>query len=142
MGTITKETVTAEVDIDDDEVMFEMEKGPRMRQSQKNRAKAKVSQQVEEEAEDNHHVDADNGYRTGEIGNQNGVTELGGHSKEAGNGSTSGNIEWISSAGEAQEAITRVLQEQTPGIGYCHECGWWHELPRSYSFKTLGRSRR
>jgi hypothetical protein len=24
-----------------------------------------------------------------------------------------------------------------PGIGYCHECGWWHELPRSYSFKML-----
>jgi chromatin segregation and condensation protein Rec8/ScpA/Scc1 (kleisin family) len=30
-GTITKETVTEEVDEEDDEVMFEMEKGPRIR---------------------------------------------------------------------------------------------------------------
>jgi hypothetical protein len=30
-GTITKKTVTEEVDEEDDEVMFEMEKGPRMR---------------------------------------------------------------------------------------------------------------
>jgi hypothetical protein len=104
--------------------------------------KAKVLQQVDEKAANNHHGEADNGYRSREIGDQNGVTELGRHSKEAGKGSTSGNIEWISSAGEAQEAITRVFQEQAPGIGYCHECGWWHELPRSYSFKTLGRSRR
>jgi hypothetical protein len=64
-------------------------------------AKAKVSQQVDENAANNHHVDADNGYRPGEIEDQNGVTELGSHSKEAGNGSTSGNIEWISSAGES-----------------------------------------
>jgi hypothetical protein len=35
-----------------------------------------------------------------------------------------------------------VLQEQTPGIGYYHECGGWHELPRSYSFQTYGRRRR
>jgi hypothetical protein len=105
-------------------------------------AKKKVLQQVDEKAANNHHFDADNGYRPGEIGDQNGVTKLGSHSKEVGKGSTSGNIEWISLAGKAQEAITRVCQEQAPGIGYCHECGWWHELPRSYSFKTLGRSRR
>jgi hypothetical protein len=30
-GTVTKETVTAEVDMEDEEVIFEMEKGPRMR---------------------------------------------------------------------------------------------------------------
>jgi hypothetical protein len=77
---------------------------------------------VDEKAADNHHVDADNSYRPRETGDQNGVTELGSHSKEEGNGSTSGNIEWISSAGEAQEAITRVFQEQAPGIGYCHKC--------------------
>jgi hypothetical protein len=103
---------------------------------------AKVSQQVDEKAANNHHGNANNGDRSGDIGDQNGVTELGSHIKEAGRGSTSGNIEWISSAGESQEAITRVFQDQAPGIGYCHECGWWHELPRSYSFKTLGRSRR
>jgi hypothetical protein len=40
-GTITKETVTAEVNIDNDEVMFEMEKGPRMRPSQKPATKPK-----------------------------------------------------------------------------------------------------
>jgi hypothetical protein len=103
---------------------------------------AKVSQQVDEEAADKHHGDANNGDRSGESGDKNGVTELGSHSKEAGNGDTSGNLKWISLAGEAQEAIRRVLQEETPGIGYCHKCGWWHDLPRSYSFKALGRSRR
>jgi hypothetical protein len=30
-GTVTKETVTANVDMEDEEVIFEMEKGPRMR---------------------------------------------------------------------------------------------------------------
>jgi hypothetical protein len=43
---------------------------------------------------------------------------------------------------QAQEAIRRVLQEKAPGIGYCHECGGWHKLPRSYSFQTYGRRRR
>jgi hypothetical protein len=40
-GTITKKTVTAKVDMEDDEVMFEMEKGPRMRPSQKPAPKPK-----------------------------------------------------------------------------------------------------
>jgi hypothetical protein len=40
-GTITKKTVTAEVNMEDDEVMFEMEKGPRMRPSQKPAPKPK-----------------------------------------------------------------------------------------------------
>jgi hypothetical protein len=35
----------------------------------------------------------------------------------------------------------QVFEGQAPSIGYCHECGWWQELPRSYSFKTLGRTR-
>jgi hypothetical protein len=30
-GTVTKETVTANVDMEDEEVIFEIEKGPRMR---------------------------------------------------------------------------------------------------------------
>jgi hypothetical protein len=30
-GTVTKKTVTAEVDMEDEEVIFEMQKGPRMR---------------------------------------------------------------------------------------------------------------
>jgi hypothetical protein len=40
-GTIAKKTVTEEVDMEDDEVMFEMEKGPRMRPSKKPAPKPK-----------------------------------------------------------------------------------------------------
>jgi hypothetical protein len=124
-GTITKKTVREEVDEEDDKVMFEMEKGASALTN--TCGEAKVSQQVDEKAANNHHGKANNGDRSGDIGDQNGVNELGSHSKdskESGRGSTSGNIEWISSAGEAQEAITRVFQEQVPGISYCHECGW------------------
>jgi hypothetical protein len=89
-------------------------------------------QQVEEEEASEHHGDAnkfDLG-RTGGIGSKDGGDELGGHSEGAGKGDKGGNLEWHSLAGEAQEAIRILLQEQMPGIGYCHECGGWHELPK------------
>jgi hypothetical protein len=41
-----------------------------------------------------------------------------------GDGAAAGNIAWISWAGEAQKAGARMLEEQAPSFGYCHECGW------------------
>jgi hypothetical protein len=120
-GTITKKTVTAEVDMDDDKVMFEMEKGPRMRPSQKPAPKPKYGSRWMRRQQTTTMSTQTTATDPEKLAIK--ITELGSHSKEKGNRSTSGNIEWISSAGEAQEAITRVFQEQAPGIGYCHKCG-------------------
>jgi hypothetical protein len=35
-----------------------------------------------------------------------------------------------------QKRLKEQLEECSKNIGYCHECGGWHELPRSYSFQT------
>jgi hypothetical protein len=102
-------------------------------------AAAKVSQQMDEKAADGNHGDTDNGSQPHQLGHQEGGAQPG---KEAGDGTAAGNLAWVSSAGEAQEAVRRMLEEQAPRIGYCHECGWWHELPRCYSFKMSVRTRR
>jgi hypothetical protein len=88
---------------------------------------------MDEKAADGNHGDTDNGSQPRQLGHQDGGAQPG---KEARDGAAAGNLMWISSAGEAQEAVRRILEEQAPIIGYCHECGWWHELPRFYSFET------
>jgi hypothetical protein len=55
-GTITKETVTEEVDEEDDEVMFEMEKGPRMRLPSCHRSSDQGQRKSDQEGEDVHRV--------------------------------------------------------------------------------------
>jgi hypothetical protein len=71
------------------------------------------------------------------LGHQDGGAQPG---SEARDGVAAGNLEWVSSARAAQEAVGRMLEEVAPRIGYCHECGWWHELPRCYSFETSVRT--
>jgi hypothetical protein len=140
----TKGRVTVEFEEEDDEVMIEMERGPRDRLPSQTLGGDEVLQQVDEEEAGKHHGDADkfDVGRTRGTGSKNGGDELGGHSEGARKEAEGGHLNWHDSAGEAQEAIRRVLQEQMPGIGYCHKCGGWHELPRSYSFQTYGRQRR
>jgi hypothetical protein len=136
--------VTVEFEEEDDEVMIEMEKAPRDRLPAQTLGGDEVSQQVDEEEAVKHHCISDEfdvGRSRGTV-RKNGGDELGGHREGAGEEAEGGHLDWHDSAEEALGAIRRVLQEQTPGISYCHECGGWHELPRSYSFQTYGRRRR
>jgi hypothetical protein len=139
-----KGTITVEFEEEDDEVMFEMEKGPRDRLPSQTLGATKYRSRWmrRKPASTMENANKFDVGRTRGTGSKNGGDELGGHSKGAGKEAEGGHLDWHSSAGEAQEAIRRVLQEQTPGIGYCHECGGWHELLRTYSFQTYGRQRR
>jgi hypothetical protein len=135
-----KGTITATADMEDDEVIFEMEKGLRMRlpappPQPKYRSRWMRRQQT-----------ATMGTQTMATNTANLAIKMEGLNLEK-KRETELQQEILrgsdiaEEAGEAQKAVEIMLEEQAPSIGYCHECGWWHELPRSYSFQTSVRTR-
>jgi hypothetical protein len=92
-----------------------------------------VSQQMDEKAADGNNGDTDNDCQLRQPDHQDGGAQPGSTTRDI---VTEGNLAWISTARAAQEEVGRMLSEEAPRIGYCHECGWWHELPRCYSFET------
>jgi hypothetical protein len=125
-------TETAD-NIADDEVIFEREKGPKRKPPPPPQYRSRWMRRQQTATMG----DTDDGSQPRQLGHQDGGAQPG---AEARDGASAGNFTWVSSAGEAQEAVRRMLEEQAPRIGYCHECKWWHELPRCYSFETSVRT--
>jgi hypothetical protein len=87
-----------------------------------------VTQQMDEKVADGNDGDTDNDRQPCQPDHQDGGAQPGSTTRD---GVTAGNLAWISSARAAQEAVGRMLLEEAPRIGYCHECGWWLEDTRN-----------